>query len=910
MGYSCAQDARLWQLDSILNTSIHNSEKAIQAEILFEKEVKNPLILADMYYPFSKWNWKYNKDQKKAKDYALKEFAIRKKYVGHNPDDKIKRNLYNLGVMYRSSTYADYYNALAYLDTLVSISSGSTKRLGNTYRIKGDIYDALGDSQKALENYEFSESIFKVHNDPSSRLKTLINIAGTYITMNDGRYFKDFENNQKKILAIHDSIVTESQKAKFWYNSAAMLNIAKSYNNAIQHAEKALVIFRQKEDSVYIFDSLNLLGVLYKKQSDFDNALVYANESKKYAQNHFFLESKYFNNIADVYLKQKNFESAIEAYKMAVRKVLRLSSGSTADFYSFLDYEELSISPYKRQLFGYLNDLTNALLIVWKYKGDMRYVDEAKKVVEIADALVDYLFMESSEELSKLSWREKSSVLYINGITIAHVLNEPETAMYYMEKNKGLLLLENITNVNAKQKANIPKPVISREYDLLSTINRTELEWSEASSNYTKEVLKKQIFTLKQDYNKFIDSLESSFPAYYKYKQQLSVRDLKTTRAKLQQNEAIISYAIGNTKAFVIYLSKDEIQLKELIVTPEKLNKQIAFLQTQLERPFQSKEDKETYQETANMLFNWLFPFEDVHEKLFEKTVYILPDGTLYGIPFEALALSSKLPLNESYLLNVANVSYKYSLSVEGQLEQLNKSNSRDPVGFFLTKFENDYQPPFTQTETEIEVITTIMNTEIYKETLASKSAFIGAFKKHNILHVSTHGGVKDGEPWLAFYDEPLFLNDLYFLENQKELVVLSACKTSNGVVKKGEGIFSLTRGFINAGTKSLLATLWDVSEKPTLDITTGFYENLRDGKRKSEALWLAKKEYLKKHGDTSESSPYYWSAIIHTGNDKPLYARAFWTGGRAWVLLAPTALFLFGLFRWRNKVRYKQNAA
>ena len=68
----------------------------------------------------------------------------------------------------------------------------------------------------------------------------------------------------------------------------------------------------------------------------------------------------------------------------------------------------------------------------------------------------------------------------------------------------------------------------------------------------------------------------------------------------------------------------------------------------------------------------------------------------------------------------------------------------------------------------------------------------------------------------------------LYFLKNQKDLVVLNACKTLSGEFQKGEGVFNLMRGFTNAGAKSVVGSLWDINEKASLEITTQFYSNLQ----------------------------------------------------------------------------------
>ena len=68
----------------------------------------------------------------------------------------------------------------------------------------------------------------------------------------------------------------------------------------------------------------------------------------------------------------------------------------------------------------------------------------ALETVKIADFLVDNIRLESNEQKSKIFWRTISSQIYTNAVEISYKLNQPENALYYIEKNKAILLLEDI----------------------------------------------------------------------------------------------------------------------------------------------------------------------------------------------------------------------------------------------------------------------------------------------------------------------------------------------------------------------------------------------------------------------------------------------------------------------------------
>ena len=106
--------------------------------------------------------------------------------------------------------------------------------------------------------------------------------------------------------------------------------------------------------------------------------------------------------------------------------------------------------------------------------------------------------------------------------------------------------------------------------------------------------------------------------------------------------------------------------------------------------------------------------------------------------------------------------------------------------------------------------------------------------------------------------------NDIYNMKLPAELVVLGACQTGLGKEVKGEGLIGLTRGFMYAGAKRVVVSLWSVNDKATSDLMTQFCRGmLKDNERPAAALRTAQIEIWKQK---KWQSPYYWAAFTMQG--------------------------------------------
>lgn len=105
----------------------------------------------------------------------------------------------------------------------------------------------------------------------------------------------------------------------------------------------------------------------------------------------------------------------------------------------------------------------------------------------------------------------------------------------------------------------------------------------------------------------------------------------------------------------------------------------------------------------------------------------------------------------------------------------------------------------------------------------------------------------------------------------QADLVMLSACETGLGVTRRYEGVYSLARAFLYAGSRSVGASLWRVDDASTAQLMEAFYQRYQQGVAKDEALRQAQLELLRK----GYADPYYWAGFMLIGDYRSDLPRA-----------------------------------
>ncbi|MHC5762328.1 CHAT domain-containing protein [Nostoc sp.] len=320
-----------------------------------------------------------------------------------------------------------------------------------------------------------------------------------------------------------------------------------------------------------------------------------------------------------------------------------------------------------------------------------------------------------------------------------------------------------------------------------------------------------------------------------------------------------------NNIAFFIF-TKGELSVIKKSIDPTKFNKLINDYLKQV----QDDSDSD-YFETGGELYDILIrPIEDKIKALSPKQLSIIATGELRHLPFETLYdnktkqfLIEKYPVN--YLTRISNNSFQ-SPGMQNAV-----SRKSQAVLAFGNPVTSDPQN-LPGAEAEVTKIKEILpDSEVYINKKATLENFRSQALRFSFLHLATHGcfQTEDCKKFklknntLLFADKPLDIADAALLGLQgTQLITLSACQTAVETNLNSTGITGVAYIFERAGAKAVMASLWAVEDEATQELMVNFYQNLKQGMTKGEALQKAKLKLIADH-----RHPFYWSPFVLIGD-------------------------------------------
>jgi len=786
--------------------------------------------------------------------YYQKALEVRQKI-----DDKqlIGASLNGIGLVYHFYI-SDYERAIEYYDKAVVVWNEieDWAGLGETLTYLASVYGEIGQPERAIQyfkqSYEINKKIGNYYRMAEARLNSGINLHQI------GKYpeaLEDLESAIKIYRSIEDTIGIGDVLTQMGFVYASIGD----HNGGIEKCKEALQLMQQADDLWGMAGVYNNMGIILQHAGRPERAVqYYENSLKSYEK----LEDRsselnVLNNLGTVYFDLKNYDLAEEYHTRSLQLSRELQSRivevqsliNLANDQNRLGKLDESLSNYESAL-PIARSLNNpealwktlvGIAEIYKLKGDytraIEYNEEGFKIIE-------KLRVGMQLEEFKTSYMARERYAYEDVINMLAELHEEN-------KNKGFDLI-------AFQYAQRSK---SRAFMDLMAESRAMAD----------------------------DSIDLLHP------QPVSLKEIQSSC--LENNTVFLEYSLGDSNSYLWVITSDDHSMVQL---PDRktLQEQIETMRFALLNPEQ--DNYRFLTQSGYTLYTQLI--EPAEQFLSENAnLVILPDGILNYLPFEVLITQEQEKNNKAsysglpYLVKKYPISYGQSSSILRSLvnmqnkKEITQRASKSLIAFGDPVYENmGYDPDISTRESfsrlehsgkEVEKIAGLFQdgfADIYLRIDATeenvKSA--GLLDRFNYVHFATHGLINEENPDLSSLvlslkgnsteDGFLQATEIFNLDLDADLVVLSACQTGLGKMVRGEGMIGLTRAFMYAGTPSVLVSLWSVSDRSTAVLMERFYEHLLEKNlSRTEAL---RRTQLLMLQDEQFAHPFFWAPFVLIG--------------------------------------------
>lgn len=877
-------------------------------KLAVEKTNENHPLVA--YIIHKKGVYLYSKDEEAAIFTFKKALDIRQSTLG-NAHSEVGNSFYTIGITYKK--IAQIESAIEYLKLGLDTYAKAKDSIGIS-----KCYEQLGSSYTLLNEYETAEGYYysmieilkKTYHTNHPRIARLNNFLGVLkIKQNQ---FEAAYNYLKKSIQIYEKNIDHFpyDAADYYQNLALVLNELGQTEEAKKANFKVLELHQKKYGLISreVVDVYENIAVYYISQGKFNKTFNYLQKALEIQQQlvgnkkHIKYNSLYHNFGAN-HLETKNYPIALDYFQKAIQQ--QIINFDNNDIFSNPDLSTANFLGTKPNL---LKDFDLKASTFTKWYQQSQNIDHLKAAYEtyiVASELIDLMRGEFTAKGSKLFWMEQTYPIFERAIAVSLLLSETTSDPIYkkqvftlMEKNKAILLLESLQASQGQIFANIPDSLLEQQQMLTESIadkkrDIIELQQEEETDSLIGS-LESERFQLELKLQDWEKTIEAAYPSYSQLTKDIQVLSLADVQGKfLKPNQAILEYFMGDSVVYLAAISNSNYAVHRL--PKANIDSAIQKLQSGLLAPQNGITDPpKTYQdytEAAHQLYQLLIaPAQAILTE--KEELIIVPDASLAAIPFDVL-LSQAAPKKVfyapdylKYLLHDFSINYGYSVTLLAKQQQIKAHQTPHFFMGFAPAFEAQKMGdnnllcagqalnPLPSNEQEIATIASYFPSKNFLNQDASVANFQAKAAQCRILHLATHACVDSENPTqsrIYFTDDYLYAHELYHLNLQADMVVLSACETGVGEYQKGEGVMNLARGFAYSGTPSITMSLWSVNDETTAQLMQHYYQYIEAGLPTHQALRAAKLDFLEQQVTTAKLHPFYWAAFVQVGNTSPI---------------------------------------
>jgi CHAT domain-containing protein len=356
----------------------------------------------------------------------------------------------------------------------------------------------------------------------------------------------------------------------------------------------------------------------------------------------------------------------------------------------------------------------------------------------------------------------------------------------------------------------------------------------------------------------------------------------------LPDGVTLLEYALCDSTSLLWIIDNKTSSLLDL---PDKrtIESTVGVLLSALSRP--GMNDQALLQSTRTLYRNLIQPAENSIKNA--KQLIIVPDGMLFNLPFEVLLTDDPLPgehwSSQPFLGRTRAPVYVPSAAVYLKMLEapprdyaLTLVAFGDPDFSMLKNYPRGEQlnlQRLPKSRAEVANAVALLGKNDSRVYLGSEANEANLRREllsgsPRILLLATHALIDVEDPAFSsviLCPDPagrengfLYTLDILTMPFNTDLVVLSACETARGRLGGGEGVVGLSRAFIAAGARSLIASQWAVSDEATAKFMERFFDPLL--KERASACEALRKARLSMINDPKYSHPYFWAPFISIG--------------------------------------------
>ena len=795
------------------------------------------------------------------------------KTIDNNKNQKyLFKMLNSLALNY--SRMGDQRSAIKYCNSAINycIENKMFDKLCYLYINKGQFYFYNGNYLSAIEEYKKANKTCLNNYDKSF---IQVSMAEVFLVLKKFNETKKLLDVAFQLDSVHNEYLLDI-KAKYLFEIG-------NFIDGMLTMEKAIEIIKQSENKRYLIKELITYSEILFNATEKDEAISYAHKGLCL----FYPELDSLNIL----------ERPVKNDKL---------------HYTFI-IEALYIkAKYFREKYIETNDEFSLGEATFYYDLLLSHFDRLKS---------EYYSSSSQYRMGAYSQKIYSEIItfYVDQYNMNKNQDDLKNAFSLAQRANSFVLKNAVSDRKALELAGVQQDSLEQYLQLASVV---------ASDANEDSISATSVF---MEFDAYKASLLSNYPSYGKYnkEEEISIEKLESS---LAPNTLVLKYYYFNDVMTVIGITNDLIFAENIPFTKEM----DSIINSNLEILSQN----ESNDSLAN---NYLSNSKKIYDLILGDLITeyslntidhltIIPDGPLKKVSFNALAIKEIGDWNDpdNYLISKYTINYLYYCS---QLDEGNTTYKSKGgfLGFgieyedeFLKEIISDYMSNFEDNSSNSRAISLsplkyaddevlssadILNGTSYINADVTPNQVYSTINNFDVIHFSAHSFV-DEEDYLNSFvvlnkDEgenyQLKYSDILNLDIESELVVLSACQTSSGRNVAGEGLMSLSRAFVQSGSKATVGAYWNAPDYATKELMTLFYSNLKEGMAKSKAMQQAQIEYLTNDKISSPTirSPFYWASWALYGNDQPLNMSTSvfdFTSWTTYLLLAAIAL-LFGLF-------------